>query len=90
MTTNTQTALLLLAKQGKFAIGSRPIPKPSAREILIKIQAAALNPVDWKVQQYGFAVKDYPAVLGQDIAGVVEEIGQEVTTFVKGDKVYVL
>lgn len=83
----TQTALLLLAKQGKFAVVPRPVPKPGTGEILIKILAAGLNPVDWKIQQYGFAVEEYPAVIGQDIAGVVEEIGQGVTTFARGDKV---
>jgi NADPH:quinone reductase-like Zn-dependent oxidoreductase len=43
--------------------------------------------VDWKVQQHGIFVEKYPASLGTDIAGVIEEVGEGVTAFKKGDKV---
>ncbi|KZT00564.1 GroES-like protein [Laetiporus sulphureus 93-53] len=82
-----QKALLLTSKQGPFAVGTVPIPKPGPGEILVRIQATALNPVDWKIQAYGFRIENFPAVLGGDIAGTVEELGEGVTGFVKGDRV---
>ena len=47
---------------------------------------------DWKVQKYGILIEKYrdPAILGFDIAGDVEEIGEGVTEFQKGDRVWVL
>jgi NADPH:quinone reductase-like Zn-dependent oxidoreductase len=46
--------------------------------------------VDWKIQQSGIFVEKYPATLGTDVAGVVEEVGEGVAAFKKGDKVWVL
>ena len=83
----TQKALLLDAKFGKLVVDTIPVPKPSSGDILIKIYAAALNPVDWKIQKYGVFIQSYPAILGTDISGEVEEIGENVTDFKKGDRV---
>ena len=85
----TQKALILDAKHGNFSVGTTPVPKLGSGEILIKVKTAALNPVDWKVQksEYSFLVEKFPAILGTDIAGDVEEIGEGVTEFQKGDRV---
>jgi len=87
---STQKALVIDKKQGKFQLADIPIPKPGYGEILVKVQAAALNPVDWKIRKYGVLIDEYPAVVGSDIAGDVEDVGPGVTGFVKGDRVYVL
>ena len=87
MAPSSQKALLLDVKFGKFNVDTVPVPKPGSGEILIKIKAAALNPVDWKIQKYGFLVETFPAILGTDIAGDVEEIGEGVTDFQKNDRV---
>ena len=87
MAPSTQKALILDAKLGKFGINTIPVPKPGPGQILVKIKAAALNPVDWKVQKYGVFVDTYPAILGTDIAGDVEELGEGVTDLKKGDRV---
>ncbi len=79
-----QKALLLEKAKGPFVVGSIPIPKPTPGHILVKVKAAALNPVDWKIQTEEFI--KYPAVLGSDIAGDVEELGEGVEGFSKGDK----
>ena len=75
-----QKALLLTSKKGPLAIGTRPIPQPGKGQVLVKIKAVGLNPVDWKIQDYGIFVPDdgYPAVLGTDIAGDVVEAGEGV------------
>jgi NADPH:quinone reductase-like Zn-dependent oxidoreductase len=70
-------------------------PRPAAGpgEVLIRIQAAAINPVDWKIRA-GY-LKDwiplsFPAILGQDVAGVVESVGAGVKDFKPGDEVYAM
>ena len=83
----TQKALLLESKHGNFNVRSAPVPKPGPGEILIKVQAAALNPADWKIHKYGVIVDKFPAILGLDIAGDVEEIGEGVKEFQKNDRV---
>jgi NADPH:quinone reductase-like Zn-dependent oxidoreductase len=65
----------------------RPVSKPGAREILVRNHAIAVNPVDWKIQDYTFYVTKYPNVLGSDVAGIVEEVGSEVKHVKKGDRV---
>lgn len=86
-----QQALSLVDKQGKLTLGSRDIPKPGPGELLVKVKAAALNPVDWKIQHAHFPVDaPLPLILGTDIAGEVEEVGEGVTRFLKGDRVYVV
>ena len=87
MAPSTQKALVLETKFGKFNLRTTPVPKPGPGEILIKIKSTALNPVDWKIQKYSILTDKYPAIIGVDIAGDVEEIGEGVTGFQKGDKV---
>ncbi|KAG6849065.1 hypothetical protein H0H93_011612 [Arthromyces matolae] len=83
-----QKALLLQSKSGSFAVLPRSIPKPDHGQLLIRVEAAALNPVDWKIHKFGYLLEDFPAILGSDIAGVVEEVAAEgVSGFVKGDRV---
>jgi NADPH:quinone reductase-like Zn-dependent oxidoreductase len=48
-----------------------PRPEPSDGEVLIKVRAASVNPVDWK-RRRGFSPVELPAVLGQDVSGTVE------------------
>lgn len=67
-------------------------PVPAADEILIKVYASGVNPVDWVVREGGnAALRAYltlPMTLGWDAAGVVAEVGSEVTEFQVGDAVY--
>ncbi|KAH9481166.1 Dehydrogenase azaJ [Psilocybe cubensis] len=86
--TITHKALVLPEKLGKFIVADFPREAPGHGEILIKVQSAALNPVDWKIQKWDVLIDGYPAVLGSDIAGDVEEVGEGVTEFKKGDRVF--
>ncbi|KAG2361282.1 chaperonin 10-like protein, partial [Suillus spraguei] len=85
-----QKTLFLFEKQGNFELGSRRISSPGAGELLVKIQSAALNPLEHKMKDTGMFLTHYPAVLGSDIAGIVEEIGEGVDNFRKGDRVFAL
>ncbi|KAJ7626211.1 GroES-like protein [Roridomyces roridus] len=82
-----QKALLLPQKQGQFVVDNWPIPSPGHGEVLIKVQATALNPVDWKMRKVGFLIDKYPAVFGWDFSGDVEVVGEGVEGFEKGDRV---
>lgn len=83
----SQKALLLeSAPNGPWKLGTKNIPKPGTGELLVKVRAAALNPADWKIRAYNVLVKEWPGVLGVDGAGTVEELGEGVETFAKGDK----
>ncbi|THU85449.1 GroES-like protein [Dendrothele bispora CBS 962.96] len=84
-----QKALLIESKQGRFVVSSIPKPTlPPPGELIVKVQATALNPVDWKIQAYGIFYEKYPAIVGSDVAGDVEEIGEGVVGFKKGDRVF--
>lgn len=82
-----QKALFLETPKGQFAVRGTNKPVPGPGDILVKLDAAALNPVDWKIQVHDWLMKEYPAILGTDAAGTVEELGDGVTSFAKGDKV---
>ncbi|KZT64849.1 GroES-like protein [Daedalea quercina L-15889] len=83
----SQKVLYLKSKQGAFEVATAPVPKPGSGEVLIKVQATALNPVDWKIQVLGLFIEEFPAILGGDAAGIVEEVGEGVTNLKKGDRV---
>lgn len=85
----TQKALFLVDPAGTLAVREYPVPTPGPGEILVEIHAAALNPVDWKMEEHKL-VKEYPAVIGIDAAGIVKVLGEGVASLVVGDKVCVL
>jgi len=66
-------------------------PEPSLGEVLVRVHAIGVNPIDWKIRSGAmkgqFSVA-FPAILGYDIAGEVREVGEGVTDFAKGDRVF--
>lgn len=77
-----------LTKEHFKVVADHPVPAASKGELLVRVKAAALNPVDWKMANIGFIIQSYPVVLGCDLAGVVEHVGEGVTDFKVGDEVY--
>src|ERR1700730_1466577 len=70
-----------------------PRPQPQAGEVLIRVHAAGVNPIDWKVREghmKEFWPHKFPLILGWDLSGVVEELGRGVSRFKIGDEVYSL
>jgi NADPH:quinone reductase-like Zn-dependent oxidoreductase len=68
-----------------------PRPEPLPTEVLVRVHAAGINPVDWKTRAgTGMAgvLGQLPFVLGWDVSGVVEAVGFGVTTLAVGDEVY--
>ncbi|MFW6054300.1 MAG: zinc-dependent alcohol dehydrogenase family protein [Thermodesulfobacteriota bacterium] len=85
-------AVLLKKAGGSDMLELRDVPRPGLpgpEHILVRLRAAGINPVDFKMRQAGTLSPDrLPAVLGCDGAGEVEEIGHRVTRFKVGDEVY--
>ena len=60
---------------------------PGDDEVLIKIKAIALNPIDWKQIDFGINISKWPCVLGGDGSGTVVAVGKSVAGFTTGDSV---
>jgi NADPH:quinone reductase-like Zn-dependent oxidoreductase len=66
-------------------------PQPGSGEVLVRVEAAAVNPVDWKVREGYLKEMLYhslPLILGWDVSGVVEAVDPGVTHFKVGDEVF--
>jgi NADPH:quinone reductase-like Zn-dependent oxidoreductase len=63
-------------------------PVPGLSEILVRVQAAGVNPTDWKHRAHSIFLGPPPFVLGWDVSGVVEATGYGVTLFKPGDEVF--
>lgn len=74
---------LLTCPGPKVEIVDSPIPQPNADQVLIKVVVSGSNPKDWKRPD---RMKN-PHNSGDDIAGIVEKVGENVTEFKLGDRV---
>ena len=67
-------------------------PEPGAGELLVRVKAASVNPVDTKMRSGNYPTpreEDLPMILGRDLSGTVEKLGRGVKGFKEGDDVYV-
>ena len=68
-----------------------PKPSPAPGEVLIRVNAAGVNPADWKVREgrlQQLVQHEFPLTLGWDLSGVIEEVGTGVSQFKHGDEVF--
>ena len=65
-----------------------PVPEASGQDLLVRVHAIAVNPVDTKVRKPKDKVESAPKILGWDAAGEVVEVGPDCTLFKTGDKVF--
>jgi NADPH:quinone reductase len=81
---------LPINEQDSFIAFETEKPTPTSRELLVKIDAVSVNPVDFKIRQSAAKDKilDTPKIIGWDAVGTVEAIGAAVTLFKVGDKVF--
>ncbi|GAA5929754.1 hypothetical protein JCM1841_002637 [Sporobolomyces salmonicolor] len=85
----TQQALLLHAPKERYQLST--ILTPALRrddEVLVRIVAIGLNPVDYKSADYGFALPVLPALNGRDLAGIIVHCGKGVKRLQPGDRVF--
>jgi NADPH:quinone reductase-like Zn-dependent oxidoreductase len=76
---------------GPIALMDLPTPGIGTGEVLVRVRAAGVNPFDWKVadgELKGELEHRFPLILGFDAAGVVEQVGADVTELAEGDEVY--
>ncbi|UKT65710.1 NADP-dependent oxidoreductase [Pedobacter mucosus] len=75
-----------------FEITVLPIPTPTSNQVLVKLEAISVNPIDVKTRAgkgiAGLVANEMPAILGWDIAGIITEIGSDVNDFQLGDEVF--
>jgi NADPH:quinone reductase len=83
-------AMLAEAKGQPLRLVRRPTPHPGAGDVLVRVLASAVNPLDTKILAgvADHARQPLPAILGIDMAGVVVGVGEGVTNFREGDAVY--
>ncbi|MGI5471607.1 NADP-dependent oxidoreductase [Streptomyces sp. CA-132043] len=90
---NTMRAISQDALGGPDVLRMTEVPRPAPlpTEVLVRVHAAGVNPVDWKTRQGGgmaAVLGDPPFTVGWDVSGVVEEVGFGVHTLAVGDEVY--
>ncbi|OMP82086.1 Zinc-binding alcohol dehydrogenase domain-containing protein cipB [Diplodia seriata] len=94
MATTTQpkneAAWLTSEKAYPLEVKEAPFPEPVDDEIIIKVGAVAVNPVDWFLQETAFYPLSYPWILGTDAAGTVHAVGPDQHAYAVGDRVLAL
>ncbi|GAA5821132.1 hypothetical protein JCM11491_004549, partial [Sporobolomyces phaffii] len=80
-------AAWIKAPKAKLVVDTAPDRHAEQGEVVVKVHAVSVQPVDWKIREYDFFVKSYPFILGTDVAGVVEQVGEGVTHVQVGDRV---
>jgi NADPH:quinone reductase-like Zn-dependent oxidoreductase len=86
----SNTAAYIPGPRARLEVRDAPYARPRANEVVVRVRAVAVNPVDWMKQAVGdmmFGWIKYPFVLGSDIAGEVAEVGSAVTRFRVGERV---
>ncbi len=74
----------------RLTVGERPTPSPGANDLLVKVAAASVNPIDFKLRDGKIkSMLPYalPLILGNDLSGTVHSVGAAVTRFKPGDRV---
>lgn len=85
----TQKALAIPTPLAPYTLITRPIPTPSAGEVLVRVESIALNPAENHVRTEAahWILQEYPALAGTDGAGTVVKIGEGVSGWEVGDRV---
>ena len=72
-----------------FELRDVPKPVPQSGQVLVRVQATSINPLDYQVRRGDYAdLVPLPGITGHDVSGVVEEVGPGVTAFAPGDEVW--
>lgn len=84
-------AMVLTAFGGPESFELRDVPKPvpQAGQVLVRVHATSINPLDYQVRRGDYPdLVPLPAITGHDVSGVVEAVGPGVTAFAPGDEVW--
>ena len=88
-TSRSMRALVLERHNGSFILTEAELPAITAGQVLVRIKASGVNPLDTKIRtgNAAHARVELPAILGMDLAGMVEAVAPDVTAFRPGDEV---
>ena len=64
------------------------VPEPGTNEMLVRVDAVGVNPVDWKIREGLLGQRPLPQFMGSDFSGVVEALGPDVRDFRIGEAVF--
>jgi NADPH:quinone reductase len=87
----TMRAFTLESFDSSPALHEVPTPQIAPNEVLVRVHASSVNPVDGAIaagMMSGMVEHEFPVILGRDYAGVVEQVGSDVTRYAEGDEVY--
>lgn len=90
-TENTMKAMVIQSFGGPESFELRDVPKPvpQAGQVLVRVHATSINPLDYQVRRGDYPdLVPLPAITGHDVSGVVEGVGPGVTSFSPGDEVW--
>lgn len=81
---------LPIAEEESFIAFETPKPVPGERDLVVKISAVSVNPVDFKIRQNSTkdTILETPKIIGWDAVGIVEAVGEKVSLFKVGDEVF--
>ncbi|KAL6721963.1 hypothetical protein ACLMJK_001068 [Lecanora helva] len=85
----TNLAAIIPAAKAPLEVHEIDKYTPGPRELLVRNEVIAFNPVEYKIAKLGVAPLEYPAILGSTFGGTIEALGSEVTNFQAGEKVVV-
>ncbi|MEX3777239.1 zinc-dependent alcohol dehydrogenase family protein [Pseudomonas sp. MYb118] len=85
-------ALIVDSANAPLRLVSMQRPTPRAGQVLVRVKASGVNPLDGKIRagQAAHARQPLPAILGMDLAGIVEAVGEGVSAWQPGDEVYAM
>jgi NADPH2:quinone reductase len=81
---------LPITEEESFIVFETPKPVPGERDLVVKISAVSVNPVDFKIRQNSTkdTILETPKIIGWDAVGIVEAVGEKVSLFKVGDEVF--
>jgi len=95
MSTAQQLLCLATGNPAQFELRPHRVPEPGRGQVMVRVEATSVNPIDEKRSTgYGrrllglIGAARFPLALGNDLAGVVQTVGSDVTTFKAGDRVF--
>ncbi|KAI8826835.1 chaperonin 10-like protein [Fimicolochytrium jonesii] len=91
-TAPTMSKAVIVKEKGQLVIESVPELTVSDSQVLIKSKAVSINPIDWKMSNFGFLIESWPTRLGYDVSGEITKVGSKAAErgFKAGDKVFAL
>jgi NADPH:quinone reductase-like Zn-dependent oxidoreductase len=89
-TTETMKAIQIHSFGGPevLKLDEIPRPEPGPQQVLVRVHAAGVNPVDWKIREGKLGQIPLPSIMGNDFSGEIEALGPDVTEFRVGESVF--